>query len=153
MQTIIVVSSFAFQLSGAVILLLWSLRNIDQKIKSISIENNGIPIIDFNNTTVVSKVDLQKNAKKVYINIAAFLDLVIGYSAAVFAESSSLSSYVVFILVVLATFVIIIIEIFLSGHVAKLRYNTDQRVNIDDMDNKPSIIFRTIEEKNEVPHD
>jgi hypothetical protein len=143
LDTAVVVASFAFQLAGAVILLLWSLWKIDKKIKSMSIENDGIPIVGFDNTTVISKKDLQKNAKKVYINIAAFLNLVIGYGAAIFAEDSTRSNCYIFILVVFVTFLIIVFELLLSGVVAKLRYNADQKVNVNDMENKPPIIFRT----------
>ena len=145
MQIIIVVASFAFQLAGAVILLLGSLWKIDKKIKNMSVENDGIPFFEFDNTTVVSKDDLRKNARKVYINIAAFFDLVIGYGAAIFAESSALPNYCIFLLVALTTSLIISIQLLLSGLIAKIRNKTDQKVNITDMNNKPRTIFRIID--------
>lgn len=153
LDTAVVVASFAFQLAGAVILLLWSLWKIDKKIKSMSIESDGIPIIGFDNTTVISKNDLQKNAKKVYINIAAFLNLVIGYGAAIFADRATLPNYCVFILVVLTTILIMGIELLLSGFIAKLRYSTDQKVNFNDMTNKPKVFAEEINEVKEDSHD
>ena len=76
----VMVASFSFQIAGAIILLLWSLKKCDKKIKESCI-NDGPNIFEFGGAgktyTTLSKSELQQKAKVVYLNIAAFIDIII----------------------------------------------------------------------------
>lgn len=104
--------SFAFQIAGAAILLLWSLGGIEQKVVEMS-RDDGISMGDFYNGklyTTLSKEKLQANAKAVCLNIAAFADLLIGYTCAIFAGETSFPKWGMFLLVAILTVIILLAE-------------------------------------------
>lgn len=81
LPVLITVFSFSFQIAGAVLLLLWSIRKCDAKIKEQCLESAGILSFQFDETGVyidIPKDDLQAVAKVTYKNIAAFVDILIG---------------------------------------------------------------------------
>ena len=129
-QIIINVLSFSFQIAGAVLLLLWSLKNSDRKIKKMSVIP-GINIFDFEGNTEVDSKTLQDNAKVVYSNIVAFVDIVIGYSLAIFAGEFDINAWIMFVVVAGATTGIILLEKLLIYCVARLKYSKDQKINPD----------------------
>lgn len=138
LQTIATVASFAFQISGAIILLLWYLTNSDKKIKQMCLEeHDGVFIFDFDGSTVLPKENLQSKAKTFYQNTLAFADILIGYTCAIFATNTTLCSCCIFTFVVVATVIILGIEILLSKKLAKANYPSDQRVKLDDSELKP----------------
>lgn len=128
---LISVSSFSFQISGAVLLLLWSLRKCDSKIKEQCLHAGDSLVGNFDETgtyTNIPKDNIQATAKIVYKNIAAFLDILIGYVCAIFSESIPLSKWSILLLVIIQTIVILLIENVVVGAVAKKRYSADERV-------------------------
>ena len=141
LQTIATVASFAFQISGAIILLLWYLTNSDKKIKQMCLDEHDGPLWGsfgkLGITTVLSKNDLQTKAKTFYQNTFAFVDILIGYTCAIFADSTTLCPCCIFTFVVVATVIILGIEILLSKKLAKANYPSDQRVKLDDSELKP----------------
>ena len=73
---IIKVSSFSFQIAGAVLLLLWSLRKRDKRIKEMCLSGSETLWGEFGEhgcLTPIAKEDLQANAKVLYQNNCAFL--------------------------------------------------------------------------------
>lgn len=141
LQAIATVASFAFQISGAIILLLWYLTNSDRKIKQMCLEeHDGILMFDFDGSTVLAKENLQSKAKTFYQNTFAFADILIGYTSAIFANNTTLSPCCIFTFVVITTVVILGIEILLSKALAKINYSSDQRVKLDDSELKPGTV-------------
>ena len=132
LQFVINVASFAFQISGAILLLLWSLNKCDQKIKKMSLAD-GLDFGDFNGNVTIDCKKLQSNAKTTYLNILAFLDIIIGYACAIFAKDSGLPPFCIFIWVALVTTIIVLFEQFLSAIIAKVKYSKDETVNINDL--------------------
>lgn len=128
---IIVVASFSFQISGAIILLLWSIGNCNKKIEKMCVENDSSHWYDMDNTTLVSKEELQRSAKTLYLNICAFADILIGYTCAVFVEDTGLSPWYIFGLVLMATLVILLVNITSSSLVAKIKYPHSKKVKIE----------------------
>ena len=128
---LIYVSSFAFQIAGAVLLLLWSIRKCDAKIKEQCLESAGILSYQFDETgiyTDIPKEDLQTVAKLTYKNIAAFVDILIGYTCAIFSIETHLPRWSVFILVIVLTTIILWVEDICVGHIARKCYSEDERV-------------------------
>ena len=127
---LISVTSFSFQIAGAVILLLWSLRKCDTTIKEQCLSNNlHWGEMDTNGLyTELKKDELRTAAKNVYKNIAAFADILIGYVCAIFTEDTASSKWVILAFVVALTVLILLVENSLVGWIAKKRYPTDERV-------------------------
>ena len=124
-------SSFAFQIAGAVLLLLWSIRKRDTKIKEQCLESAGILSFQFDETGVytdIPKDDLQAVAKVTYKNIAAFVDILIGYACAIFSTETPLPQWSIFVLVIVLTTIILWVETVYVSHVARKRYPKDERV-------------------------
>lgn len=141
-QIIVTVASFAFQISGAIILLLWYIINSDRKIKQACLEDHdGILLFDMDGTTALSKEVLQAKAKVFYQNTFAFVDILMGYTCAIFADNTALCPSCIFSFVVIATVVILGIELLISRGLAKAKYSTDQRVKLDDFTPKPGTII------------
>jgi hypothetical protein len=131
-ETVLIsVSSFSFQIAGAVILLLWSLRKCDETIKSQCLHSGDILCGNFDETgtyTDISKEELQKAAKYIYKNIVAFANILIGYVCAIFSENAPLPNWIILVLVVALTALILLLENGLVGWIAKKRYPSDERV-------------------------
>ena len=139
--TIISVASFSFQISGAVLLLIWSLCNQDKKIKSMCLEQHSSMLwFDLSGYTVLSKDDVQANAKVVYQNVFAFLNITIGYICAIFVKPIETPALCILGLVALATVVIVILELTLSKVIAKKKYPNDLRVTENDASIKSGAI-------------
>lgn len=131
LSVVINVSSFAFQIAGAVLLLLWSIRKCDTKIKEQCLESAGILISQFDETglyTEIPKEDLQAAAKVTYKNIVAFADILIGYTCAVFSVETYLPRWFIFILVIALTAIILWLENVCVSCAARKRYPEDERV-------------------------
>ncbi len=131
LPVLINVSSFAFQIAGAVLLLLWSMRKCDAKIKGQCLESAGILSFQFDETGVytdIPKDDLQAVAKVAYKNIAAFFDILIGYTCAIFSVETPLPRWSIFVLVIVLTAIILWIENIYVGHIARKHYPEDERV-------------------------
>lgn len=128
------VVSIALQLSGALLLLMWSIRGAR---KTAIIERcfpgSNIVDRDENNNCTITKEKLQKVAYEVYLNIAAFADLVVGYLIAYFA-TSNYSPICAVAYTIFATAVIIGIEMFLAKRIARLRYKEDELVAYEDLE-------------------
>ncbi len=124
----VMVASFSFQIAGAIILLLWSLKKCDQTIKEscINDEPNWIELDGSGKTyTTLSKSELQQKAKIVYLNIAAFIDIIIGYACAIFLEDVNLYKWVILLLVIVLTAVIVIVEKLIVSIIARFKYSND----------------------------
>lgn len=130
-SVLINVSSFAFQIAGAVLLLLWSIRKCDAKIKGQCLESAGILSFQFDETEVytdIPKDDLQAAAKVTYKNIAAFGDILVGYTCAIFSTETPLPRWNIFIFVIVLTVIILLLENICVTCIAQKRYSKDDRV-------------------------
>lgn len=130
-DVVIQVLSFAFQISGAVLLLLWSLGKCDTRIKDICL-NDGVPswgAFDEHGTySVLGKDTLRRTAKTVYRNIFAFADIIIGYALAIFITDTVVPNWVILILVAFSTAVILMLEYIATAIIAAIRYRHDEKV-------------------------
>ena len=86
---------------------------------------------NFNGDVTIDCEKLQQNAKTTYLNIFAFLDIIIGYACAIFAKDSGSCPFCVFVWVALITIIIVLFEQFLSAIIAKVKYSKDETVNIN----------------------
>lgn len=117
--------SISFQISGAVILLLWCLRGakIDHIIEKCFPGSNTVSRDD-NNNCILSKERLQKAAREVYTNVLAFVDLIIGYLTTYFI-TDTLTPVCASILTIFITAVLIAINYIIAWRLSIWKYPND----------------------------
>ena len=134
--TIIAILSYAFQLAGALILLLWSIRKCDANVIKGCFDNQASIYAssddDSGSFTVIPKEDLQQSSQNVYLNIASFVDLSIGYALAIFITDICISRCCVLAWVIISVFLILVIERFSVCLIAKKMYSADRKVHHDE---------------------
>ena len=123
-NTLISIGSYAFQVAGAIILLLWSFKSCDEKIRNMAASDEGqwgyfdaTGVYD-----ILDKEKLQESARTLYKNIIAFIDLVIGYGLAIFMEDVTVSGIWMLTYVVLAVIIIVFVESIIISLIAKRNY-------------------------------
>lgn len=122
----------ATQLTGALILLLNSLKCGKKAVIKNCFPGSNVVERDENNNCVIPKEKLQKSAHEIYLNIVAFADLVIGYVLSAVAPDSTSECAVFGVLVVTA--VLLTVEYNGSRCVACAVYAKDEKVPYSDLE-------------------
>lgn len=95
------IAMLVFQLAGALILMINSLNGSKEAVIRNCFPGSNIVERDDDDNCVLPKEDLRNSALKIYLNITAFFDLVIGYCIAAFSPCATYSMmYTVFIVLV-----------------------------------------------------
>ncbi len=157
--TIIAVLSYAFQLAGALLLLLWCIGKCDANVVKGCFNNHPTPLrLEMDERgyyTMVAKEDLQESAKNVYLNITTFADLAIGYALAIFVTNVTISRWLVLTFVAVLVVILLLAECFGIAALAKKKYPTDRRVYNDERKpQKGEIVYtatRAIEDDSKEP--
>lgn len=122
----------ATQLTGALILLLNSIKCGKKAVIKNCFPGSNFVERDKNNNCVIPKEKLQKSAHEIYMNIVAFADLVIGYVLCAVAPDSTSECAVFGVLVVTA--VLLAVEYNGSRCVACVVYAKDEKVPYSDLE-------------------
>ena len=120
--------SIVFQIAGAIILLLDSLTNIEEQICRIYFEKDTSNVVDNNCMISLNKEKVKDIAKGIILNRCAFVDLIIGYLAAIFAEKNINNNEAVIIIAFFAI-LIIAIEFSISEEMSKKQAKKDMKVH------------------------
>lgn len=121
------VLSFAFQLSGGVILLLWAFRNAQKQIVNSYYPIEAVPQPDDNDMCTMKEARVQEIATNIYRNRFAFGNLCAGYLIAVVAEKT-LSNCTAFLSVVITTSIITWVEYNIAKFLAKKNFHENMQV-------------------------
>lgn len=124
--------SYAFQISGAIILLLWSLKSVKQNVFELYFPGSNVIERDENDICILDKEKLQKGLQTILQNIFAFVDLIVGYSMAIFAEKL-FENCKTFVIVWILTLTITGIEHLTAVIIAKIRYPKDISIAFDEV--------------------
>lgn len=119
------IAMLVFQLAGALILLLNCCIGSRKAVIRSCFPGSNIVQPDGNNECIIPKDKLRASAHKIYLNMAAFLDLVIGYLLAAFSPESSFSQFVTIVSVVVITAILLLAEFFGSKGLAAVNYSKD----------------------------
>lgn len=134
--TIIAILSYAFQLAGALLLLLWCIGKCDANVVKGCFNNHPTPLwLEMDERgyyTTVAKEDLQESAKNVYLNITTFTDLAIGYALAIFVTDVTIPRWLVLTFVAVLVVILLLAERFGIDALAKKKYPKDRRVYNDE---------------------
>lgn len=95
---------------------------------------------DENNKCIIPKEKLQESAHKIYLNILAFADLVIGYLFATFSPSANARIEVVLLEVIIATFIVLLLEYYVSRFCAKRIYAKDIIIPFEELEGVDTVI-------------
>ena len=115
----------AFQLAGALILLLNVVKGNKNAVIKNCFPGSNIADRDDDNNCVIPKDKLQGSAHAIYLNIVAFADLVVGYLIAAFSPVATYDSCQTVLGVVGGTVVLLLVEYYVSLLIAKLVYAQD----------------------------
>lgn len=135
------VGMLVFQLSGALILLLNSVKCRKEMIIKNCFPGSNVIERDENDNCTIEKEKLQKSAHNTYLNMIAFVDLVVGYILAVFSPTSRTEICWDLLEVIVLTCILLFAEYFLSLICAKIIYANDMVIpfkNLDGVDTVPT---------------
>lgn len=123
-----------FQLAGAIVLLFNCINGSQKRIIKNCFPGSNVAKRDENNNCTIEKADLQKSAMKVYPNIIAFADLVIGYGiAAVNPQVNDADSYRV-IKVIAGAILLAVLEFLLCKAVSKIKFSRDKLISYSELE-------------------
>ena len=134
------VGMLAFQLSGALILLLNSVKCRKERIIKNCFPGSNIVERDENNNCKIEKEKLRKSAHNTYLNMMAFVDLVVGYILAVFSPTSSTEICLVLLEVILFTCILLGAEYKLTLDCAKNIHANDLVIPFKNLDGVDTVI-------------
>lgn len=114
------VGMLVFQLSGALILLLNSVKCRKEMIIKNCFPGSNIAQRDENDNCKIEKEKLQKSAHNTYLNMIAFVDLVAGYILAVFSPTSTTEICLLLLAVIVLTCICFLLNTNLLSFAQKL---------------------------------
>ena len=128
-----------FQLSGALLLLLNCIKSRKKSVIKNCFPGSNIVERDENNNCKIPKEKLQESAHKIYLNIVAFADLVIGYLFAAFSPTANVRIELVLVEVIVATVILLVLEYYFSRFCAKRIYAKDIIIPFDELEDVDTI--------------
>ena len=123
----------AFQLSGALLLLLNCVKGTKEAVIKNCFPGSNIVERDDDNNCTIPREKMRESAHKIYLNIVAFGDLVIGYAIAAFSPISLYRIGYTLLFVSAGTLIMLIAEYYLTKLVAQLIYAKDEIVPYEDL--------------------
>lgn len=134
------VGMLVFQLSGALILLLNSVKCGKGTVIKNCFPGSNFVERDENDNCKIEKEKLQKSAHNIYLNMIAFVDLAVGYILAVFSPTSTTKICLGLLVVIVLTCILLVVEYFLSLFCAKIKYANDMVIPYKNLDGVESAI-------------
>lgn len=124
----------AFQLSGALLLLLNSVKSGKASVIKHCFPGSNVVERDENNNCKVPREKLQKSAHEIYLNIVAFLYLFIGYLFAAFSPTTGVRIGLVTVKMIALTFALLVFGYYFSRFCAKRIYSEDISIPYDKLE-------------------
>ena len=128
------ISMLVFQLSGALLLLLNCIKSGKESVIKNCFPGSNVVERDENNNCKIPKEKLQESAHKIYLNIVAFVDLVIGYLFAAFSPTADVQIELVLVKVIVTTVILLVLEYYFICLFAKRIYAKDISVPFDELE-------------------
>lgn len=123
-----------FQLSGALLLLLNCIKSGKESVIKNCFPGSNVVERDENNNCKIPREKLQESAHKIYVNVVAFMDLVIGYLLAAFSPTTDVQIGLILVEVIVATTSLLMLEYYFSRFCAKKIYAKDISVSYDELE-------------------
>ncbi|MBO6128838.1 MAG: hypothetical protein J6P79_08070 [Pseudobutyrivibrio sp.] len=129
----IYVLSLAFQIAGAVLLILKYWGNTRQRIINEYFPGTGIASNDGDDNALLDVFRVRECVIEIYSSRVAFIYIAIGYALSVFGEKGDVASVIVLLMVFVASEVLIGVECMLARVVAKVLYKDDIIISYADL--------------------
>ena len=140
-QEWIYILSLAFQIAGAVLLIIKYCYNTKNRIIEEYFPGTNIAERDKNGNIKLEKKEVQKCAKIIYDNRAAFFFIAVGYILSIFGNIESQSKIYVLVFVVVFTVIIIALEKGVINFIAKISYKNDIIIPYEDVEDRVDTIM------------
>lgn len=132
----------AFQLSGALLLLLNSVKGGKEAVIKHCFPGSNVVERDENNNCKIPKEKLQKSAHEIYLNRTAFLYLTIGYFLAAFSPTTEVRIILVVVKMIVLTVALLLLGFYISRFCAERIYSKDISILYDKLDGVDTIITK-----------
>ncbi|WP_099335748.1 hypothetical protein [Clostridium cadaveris] len=142
--------SVSFQVAGALILLIKSLKGkVLDKAKEMYVSEFKGPLISEKNKIVLSKERIQEIAMDIYINRIAFLYLSIGYIISIFGkQNTNISKGSICMYMVIASLLLIAGGYIFSKTISKMHFKEDIEEDIKNFKYQKNTVMLNITDKN-----
>lgn len=124
----------AFQLSGALLLLLNSVKGGKESVIKHCFPGSNVAERDENDNCKIPSEKLQKSAHEIYLNRIAFLYLTIGYFLAAFSPTTEIRIVLVVAKMIIVTFALLVFGYYFSRFCAKRIYSEDISIPYDKLE-------------------
>lgn len=124
-KLILYILSLAFQVAGAVLLIIKYCGKTKQRIISEYFPGSNVIERDDDDRVHLKKEKVQECVKRIYDNRISFAYIAIGYVLSIFGESSNSSKVEILFYMIFFTITLILIEKIISSAFARLLYRTD----------------------------
>lgn len=138
---IMYVFALAFQISGAIILILKYWGNTQQRIIDEYYPGAGIANNDGDDNAVLEVDRVRDCAIEIYSNRAAFIFIAIGYTLSIFGEKGTIGNIIILVLVIVMSLLLIFAERKVVRMIADYFYKEDIIISYDYL---PKHIDRTM---------
>lgn len=122
------------QMTGALLLLLNCSKGSKKAVIKNCFPGSNIAERDDNNNCTIPKEKLQESAHKIYLNITAFADLVVGYIIAAFSPIATYSTCYTVLGVAALTVILLVCEFYFSRLTARLVYSKDEEIQYSELE-------------------
>ena len=130
----IYILSISFQVSGGLILLLWSFGRTKEKVFQLYFPGSNIVERDENNKVCLDKKKLRKKAVNIYMNRFAFICLIIGYGLSLFGDISDYNILKALCIIGIESIFIILISIIISNVLSIIYFRKDEYIDFDNLE-------------------
>ena len=130
----IYILSISFQVSGGLILLLWSFGRTKEKVLQLYFPGSNIVERDENNKVCLDKKKLRKKAVDIYMNRFAFICLIIGYGLSLFGDISDYNRWKALCIIGIESIFIILIPIIISNVLSIIYFRKDEYIDFDNLE-------------------
>ena len=124
--------SIAAQLAGAIILLLWSFGKVSRNAIEMCFPGIATVDIDAEGNGILKKEILQKNVKKIFLNVWAFI--ICGYIMNIFSSNDMEKTILKAIVIVVITALLIAIGFASAGYMSKGWFKNDVKLSPEEME-------------------
>lgn len=127
------VFSISAQLSGALILLLWSCSKIGTNVLDMCF--SGVTFAKRNNSgeVYIEKETIRRKVKTIFLNVWAFIYIAFGYLTSVFAPNNEENLWLKAILIIGFTAILLLIAVICSQYVSAAWGRTDRVLTAEEV--------------------
>ena len=126
--------SIAFQLAGAIILLLWSFGKVSKNAIEMCFPSIAAVDTDSEGNGILKKEILQKNVEKIFLNVWAFTCIVFGYIMSIFTSNDMKYLIEKATIVVLTTVILIVVGHISARYMSKGWFKNDVKLSPEEME-------------------